>query len=126
MKRILSFALVLFAVLLFASRPLVAAEAVKPPAGHVRFSHFVKVDSVSRVSALADALALDHLHAWAPELVAQRFHYRAPGLYVLRVRAFRLPEPVQVIERPGYAGCKTWVPLDAPVRTDGATEVARG
>jgi hypothetical protein len=28
-----------------------------------------------------------------------------------------------VIERPEYAGCKTWVMLDAPVNTEGAEPV---
>lgn len=98
------------------------AEAEKPPAGTVRFTHFVRVESVAHVTNLDDALALDSLHAWTPDVVKQRFHYRTPGLYVLSVRAFRLTNAVDVIERPEYAGCKTWVTLDAPVDTEGATE----
>jgi hypothetical protein len=55
--------------------------------------------------------------------VKQRFHYRTPGLYVFEVRSFRLPLSVEIVERPEFAGCKTWVPLDAPIDTTGAEEV---
>ena len=102
---------------------LEAADAAKPPAGTVRFTHFVRVDSVTHVTDLDAALALDSLHAWTPDVVKQRFHYRTPGLFVFAVRVFKLARPVEVAERPEYAGCKTWVPLDAPVDTTGAEEV---
>ena len=60
---------------------------------------------------------------WTADTVRQRFHYRTPGLYVLPVTVFRLPHPVDVVERPEYAGCKTWVELDTPIPTDGAVRV---
>ena len=102
---------------------LEAADAAKPPAGTVRFTHFVRVESVRHVTDLESALALDSRHAWTSEIVKQRFNYRAPGLFVLDVRTFRLARPADVVERPEYAGCKTWVALDTPISTEGATEV---
>jgi hypothetical protein len=102
---------------------LEAAEAAKPPAGTVRFTHFVRVESVAHVTELEQALALDSQHAWTSDVVKQRFHYRKPGLFVLTVRVFKLAQPVDVVERPEYAGCKTWVLLDSPVDTTGAEEV---
>jgi hypothetical protein len=99
------------------------AERARPPAGTVRFTHFVRVESVRHVTDLKAALALDSLHVWTPEVVRQRFHYRTPGLFALNVRVFRLAQPVEVTERPEYAGCKTWVHLDTPVDTSGATPV---
>lgn len=102
---------------------LEAADAAKPPAGVVRFTHFVRVEKVTHVTSLETALALDSQHAWTPEVVTQRFHYRTPGLFVLTVRVFRLAQPVEVVERPEFAGCKTWVMLDTPIDTSGAEEV---
>lgn len=99
------------------------AEAEKPPAGVIRLTHFACVESVTHLTNLAAALALDPLHAWRPEVVRQRFDYRSPGLFVLTVRVFRLPEPTEVPERPEYAGCKTWVELATPVATKGAVPV---
>ena len=83
----------------------------------------MRVESVAHVTDLDTALALDPLHAWTPDVVKQRFNYRAPGLFVLAVRAFRLAQPKEVVERPEYAGCKTWVALDPPVDVPRASEV---
>src|SRR5439155_23393655 len=92
-------------------------------AGMIRFTHFAEVAAVSHVTDLEKALALGELHGWTADVVRQRFHYRTPGLYVLVVRVYRLPRPVEVVERPEYAGCKTWVELDAAVATEGAKPV---
>ena len=96
---------------------LEAAEAARPEAGTIRFSHFVRVTGVRHLTDLDAALALDAKHAWTPEVVRQRFHYRTPGLFVLDVTVTPLPEPVTRPERPEYAGCKTWVTLDEPVES---------
>ena len=68
--------------------------------------------------------ALDDEHVWAPPLIDMRFNYKPQNpLYLLLVRAYRLPQPVSVENTPAYAGCKSWVPLDQPVVTGGATAV---
>jgi hypothetical protein len=103
---------------------LEAAETAKPPVGVVRFTHFVRVESVTHVTDLESALALDSRHAWTPDVVKQRFNYRKPGLFVFAVRVFGLAKAVEVVERPEFAGCKTWVALDAPIATEGAIDVA--
>jgi hypothetical protein len=102
---------------------LEAAEADRPPAGVIRFTHLAHVAAVRHVLDLDRALALDPFHGWTADTVRQRFHYRTPGLFVLVVRAYQLPRPADVVERPEYAGCKTWVQLDVPVAVDGATPV---
>jgi hypothetical protein len=101
------------------------AERGKPPTGTIRFTHLVSVESIERLTDLEAALALDSRHAWTTEVVRQRFHYRAPGLSALGVRVFRLAQPVEVVERPEFAGCKTWVHLDTPVDTSQAIPVER-
>ncbi|QDU21230.1 DUF1802 family protein [Urbifossiella limnaea] len=100
-----------------------AAEADRPGGGVLRFTHLAEVTAVRKVSELDHALALDGLHGWTADTVRQRFHYRSPGLFVLTVRVAALPAPVEVPERPEYAGCKTWVELVDDVPTDGATPV---
>ncbi|MBN9519586.1 DUF1802 family protein [bacterium] len=99
------------------------AEVDRPPAGTLRFTHFAEVTAVRKLTDLAQALALDPAHGWAEDTVRQRFHYRTPGLFVLTVRVFALPAPVEVPDRNEYAGCKTWVDLVDDVPTDGATPV---
>jgi len=99
-------------------------ERDRPEAGRIRFTHFASVSQVWHVDDLDKALALNDLHGWTAEEVAKRYRYRLPGLYVLAVRIYQLPESAEVVERPEYAGCKTWVQLDAPISTDGAMPVA--
>ena len=67
---------------------------------------------------------IDGEHVWTNALIDMRFMYRPENpLYLLLVRAYRLGEPVKIQNTPAYAGCKSWVPLDHAVRTDGATAV---
>jgi hypothetical protein len=91
------------------------AEALRPAQGTIFFTLLVRVTDVQYITSLDRALALDPLHGWTPEIVRQRFEYRQPGLYVLSVRAYRLTEREYRIERPEYAGCKTWVTIEPPV-----------
>jgi hypothetical protein len=102
---------------------LEAAEVEKPEAGTIRFTHLVRVSDVKHVTDLDAALALDSLHAWTPDVVRQRFQYRTPGLFVFTVRVFRLATPAVQPELPKYAGCKTWVELDASVSIHDAVPV---
>ncbi|GIW85328.1 MAG: DUF1802 family protein [Thermogemmata sp.] len=94
---------------------LAAVEAERPPAGIIRLTHWVRVLRVEYVQDLAAALALRPQHIWTDEVVRQRFHYREPGLFVLHVETYPLPQAVERLERPEYAGCKSWVHLDQPV-----------
>lgn len=100
-----------------------AAEAARPPAGTLWFTHVAEVTAVRKLTDLTHALALDSGHIWTPDTVRQRFHYRTPGLFVMTVRVSTLPAPVEVPDRAGYAGCKTWVELTDDVPTAGATPV---
>ncbi len=68
--------------------------------------------------------ALDEEHIWTPPLIDMRFNYRPKNsLYLLLVRAYRLHQPVTIVNTPAYAGCKSWVVLDQPVETGGVTAV---
>jgi hypothetical protein len=99
------------------------AQAEQPPPGTLRLTHCVRVAAVRHLVELEQALALDALHVWSPELIRTRFAYRTPGLYALLVRVYRLAAVVERPDRPEYAGCKSWVELDPPVTTAGAVPV---
>ena len=83
-----------------------------------------RVTDIVQVSSRAQMDRLDAEHAWTAPLIDMRFNYRPENpLYVLVVRAYRLAVPVLVENTPAYAGCKSWVPLEAAVSTDNATGV---
>jgi hypothetical protein len=100
-----------------------AAEADRPPPGHVRLTHFAEVHGVYHVKQLFGALLLDDLHIWSETTVRHKFDYRSPGLYVLPVRIFRAADPIEVAETPAFAGCRTWVDLGHDYPTAAAEPV---
>ena len=105
---------------------LEAAEATRPPAGELHLTHWAEVTGVEYVTDLDALLALADAHVLSEETIRQRFAYRTPGLYVLRVNAWRAAAVHVVPEKAEYAGCKTWVTLDAPLDTAGSVAVAGG
>jgi hypothetical protein len=94
----------------------------EPP--QVRLGAAGVVTDIVRVGSRAEVDAVDDEHVWAPPLIDMRFNYRPDNpLYVLVVRAYRLPEPVTVENTPQYAGCKSWVPLGRTISVGGARPV---
>jgi len=102
---------------------LEAAEASRPPPGKIWLSHFAEVDGVYHVRDIVGAMRIDRMHLWSSATVQTRFEYRSPGLYVLPVRVYRVPETIEVPEAAYYAGCKSWVELEQELPTVGAAPV---
>ena len=81
-----------------------------------------EVSDVVRVPSRAamDALAAEHIYL--PPLIDMRFDYKPHDpLYLLIVRTWRLPRPLTIVNTPAFAGCRSWVPLDAAIETAGST-----
>jgi hypothetical protein len=96
-----------------------AAEPAK-----VRISAVGEVTDIVPVVSRAVMDTLDDQHVWAAPLIDMRFNYRPENpLYVLLVRVSGLGEPVTIDNTPAYAGCKSWVPLDRGIETDGMLTV---
>jgi hypothetical protein len=99
------------------------SEAERPPQGVVRLTHFAEAAGVYHVDDLAAVEKLAGLHIWSPETVRARFAYRQPGLFVLMVRVYRMPQGFDLPDTPAYAGCRSWVELDRAVPVEGAMPV---
>ncbi|MCS6975468.1 MAG: DUF1802 family protein [Gemmatales bacterium] len=56
-------------------------------------------------------LRLAPCHFWTEATIRQRFHYRQPGLHLLVLRVYAVPEAVCIPDLPEYAGCRSWVQL---------------
>lgn len=83
-----------------------------------------EVTDIVQLKSRAQMDALHAEHVWAPPLIDMRFDYKpANPLYLLLVRTYRLQEAITVDNTPAYAGCKSWVPLERPIYTSGATPV---
>jgi hypothetical protein len=98
--------------------------AEQPDSGILRLSHFAEIIDAYRIDELRRLLSLRDSHVWSVEAVEERFHrWNENALYVLILRAYALPRPVDLPMRDEYAGCTSWVNLEEDVRTDGATHV---
>ncbi len=81
------------------------------------------VSSIDRVDDMPALERLEAEHIWSAGTIAKRFHYRSPGLWVLRVRIYLVERPVAIELTAEHAGCKTWVPLDRAIPVEGPTPV---
>jgi hypothetical protein len=121
---------VLFPTYLHQNLPMLKPEARAgfEPRGaepeRITLSAAGEVTDIIQLNSRAQMDVLDAEHVWAPPLIDMRFNYKPENpLYLLLVRAYRLATPTTVENTPAYAGCKSWVPLERAVETEGATPV---
>lgn len=99
-------------------------EARSSEPQQIRLSAAGEVTDIVQLKSRAQMDALDAEHVWTSPLIDMRFNYKPQNpLYLMLVRAYRMPEPVTVENTPEYAGCKSWVPLEQTIDTGNATPV---
>ncbi len=98
-------------------------HAQPPPPGKFQIDLYAVVQQVFEVRDLDALNQIAAEHILSAETIQQRYHYRHPGLFVLAVRIYRIPQPHEVSDSPYIAGCKSWVELPASISTSGATPV---
>ncbi|MBW4699226.1 MAG: DUF1802 family protein [Aphanocapsa lilacina HA4352-LM1] len=96
--------------------PAVRTQQPPPASGTVALALYAEVADHWKVLDLEALRSLEGLHVLAWSTLAERFHYRAkPWLEVVLVRIYRLERPRLLYEQPQYAGCHSWVTLDASI-----------
>ncbi len=82
----------------------------------IQIKGYGEVAAILEVPGRAQLETLSDLHLWDAPLLDMRFAYRPEKpLYLVVVRAFKLPAPVTIPNTIEYAGCKSWVPLLEPI-----------
>lgn len=85
-----------------------------PVEGYAEVVRIWKCEDLAKIIALGDELL------WNEAEIASRFNYRSqPWLFVVAVRAFRLPAAQLIEDHPSYAGCRSWIPLREPIDASG-------
>ncbi|MBI3320342.1 MAG: DUF1802 family protein [Candidatus Omnitrophica bacterium] len=100
------------------------AMARKPTDGKLQVRLVGVVEFSTEVHDPACIKRLEPFHIYNEAFLAQRLRWQPEQpLALLVVRAFRLaaPQHLPMVDR--YAGCKSWVELDQPIRFDGASPV---
>ncbi len=89
--------------------------------GPLCFTSFAEVRGAYEVSEPESLEAIDPYHMWTPQYAESRFRWRPKKpLTVLVLRAYLLPEPVELAYSEAYVGCKSWIELEQPVSVAGA------
>jgi len=95
--------------------------SLKEEPAQITLSSAAAVTDIVRLRDRAQMDRLEREHIWTQPLIDMRFSYRPQNpLYLLLVRVYRLSEPITIENTADYAGCKSWVPLEAPLSTAGA------
>lgn len=98
--------------------------AAPPPAGIVRLSLYAIVRRVHHLDVEADLQRFRGAHVLSDAALAERFHYRKPGLFAIEIDASVRQTPHAIAERPDFAGCHSWVDTGAELSTSGLRPVS--
>jgi hypothetical protein len=67
---------------------------------------------------------LSAFHVYNDAFMSQRLKWQPQQpLVIVTLRAFKLPSPYRLAASPRYAGCRSWVELEAPIPLQGAQPV---
>ena len=92
------------------------------PENAIRIDSYAVIDRALEVKELAPLTKLGRFHIWSPGFIEMRYNYKPQNpLWLLMVRAYNLPKPIDLYETDAYKGCRSWVPLMTRLSTSGAT-----
>jgi len=101
-------------------RQLADSKSAEPET--IQIPGYATVEHIWQVKSREQMERLDADHIYLPPLIDMRFNYKPQNpLYLMLLRAYRFANPPTVVNTPAYAGCRSWVPLEAPFPTDSAT-----
>jgi hypothetical protein len=75
---------------------------------------FVEITHFSEVPDLATLKKLENFHIWTDDYLKSRFDYNPKKpLYLLLLRVYKLSNPMKLMNKPEWVGCKSWIQIDS-------------
>ena len=94
------------------------------PRSRVSITHWCEV---ARTWSVRDMDSLERLEPFVEiprETLEARYRFRPDqALYVIAVKTFALPEPVEIAYREDYGGCRSWVSIEEEIDVEGSKPV---
>jgi hypothetical protein len=88
---------------------------------HVRITHWAEVLKTWQIRDSELLERLEPLTVLDRDTINTRYRFRPDqAINVIAVRAYRLATAVDVVMRPEYAGCRSWVSIDEEIGIDGS------
>jgi len=93
---------------------------------HVRITHWAEAVTTWQIRDVEILQRLETLTILDREVIDTRYRFRPDqAINVIAVRAYRLANPADVIMKPEYSGCKSWVSIDEEIDIDGSVPALR-
>jgi hypothetical protein len=93
---------------------------------HVRITHWAEVMKTWQIREVEMLQRLETLTILDREVIDTRYRFRPDqAINVIAVRAYKLAKPANVVMKPEYAGCKSWVSVDEEIDIDGSLPALR-
>jgi len=93
---------------------------------HVRITHWAEAVTTWQIRDVEMLQRLETLTILDREVIDTRYRFRPDqAINVIAVRAYRLANPADVVMKPEYAGCKSWVSVDEEIGIDGSVPALR-
>ncbi|MEO0770476.1 MAG: DUF1802 family protein [Cyanobacteria bacterium J06649_4] len=91
---------------------------------NIKLKAWAKITDVFLTHEAERVEALANFHIWQPQLAQERLKWKAKQpLYVLLLRAYRFPAPIEIPWRSEYGGCRSWIELAQAVDVAAANPV---
>ncbi len=83
-----------------------------PPQGVIRVPGWAEIVAAAELTDADAIAALDNELIWTRDYAESRFRWKPRHpLHLLVLRAYRLPQPIDIPFRDAYRGCSSWVDL---------------
>jgi hypothetical protein len=88
---------------------------------HVRITHWAEAVKTWQIRDAAMLPRLEALTILDTAAIETRYRFRPDqAINVIAVRAYRLANPADVVMKPEYSGCRSWVSIDEEIDIDGS------
>jgi len=88
---------------------------------HVRITHWAAVRKTWQIRESWLLPSLESLTILDRDAIDTRYRFRPDqAINVIAVRAYKLAAPADVVMKPEYAGCRSWVSVDEEIDIDGS------
>ncbi len=75
---------------------------------------FVEITYFNEVPNLDSLKELKQFQIWTDDYLKIRFNYNPKKpLYMLLLRAYTLNKPIQIVNKPQWVGCKSWIQIES-------------
>ena len=88
---------------------------------HVPITHWAEVVKTWQIRDAAMLPRLEALTVLDTAAIETRYRFRPDqAINVIAVRAYRLANPADIVMKPEYSGCRSWVSIDEEIDIDGS------